>query len=252
MGEIILAEKLDRKELRELSEVYIHMWGGVLQNEFLHLSSEDLVDEIVKQWESRIERFSSGQIVYRTNDKIIGGISAIMVSARKDEEPDWDKVPKTWNGLTSNGYFINHDKEGNLLVCCAISVLEGYKDEKAPRKLLHEETKFAAENGLIACPYTRPSGFGQWLEKEKYLERKEDYETLAPEKLTEHLNFYLTLKDSNGRLICVNPALHENYGAETKRILYKSRPKDYDSAGFCMLMAYSEGHIIPLEKAVGV
>ncbi len=221
-----------------------------MQNEFEGYTHENLIEEVIKQFESRIEIFPEGQIVDRdSTGGILGSVAAMMVSAKGNNgEPDYSKVPDKWNDLTANGYFSTHDEQGNLLVCCAINVPPKHSGKGVPRRLLHAETYLARERGLIACPYTRPVNFREHLETCGF-EKGFDHTQVETEKLVHHLEQYLEMRSQNGRHKDKNVGLHEHFGAKVLRLLPNGREKDTDSCGFCILMAYPPGHVIPAERA---
>lgn len=250
MPELILAKTLDDKDLTSLSRIYVQMWGKVLQNEFSHLTNDQLVDEVLAQFNSRNTVFPEGQIVcWDHNDGVLGGVCSIMVSTRSSNgKPDYSTVPGAWNQLTSNGYFTNHDPRGDLLVCCAINVPPRYGGRGIPRRLLHGETALANQRGLIPCAYTRPIDLRAYLQDQCGFEVGFDHTQLEEEKLVDLLAKHLARTAGKGRLCDKNVGLHTHYGASVVRFLPNGREKDSQSCGFCILMAYPQGHVISATK----
>jgi len=250
MGELILAEKLCDKDLRALSAIYTDMWGSVLVKEFPQWDREQIIDDVFCQFRSRIERFSGGQLVWwDSQDGVQGGVCALIVSARDAQgEADFSRVPSEWNELTSEGYFKNHNPDGNLLVCCAINVPPTFGGRGIPRQLLHGATQLAMEQDLIACAYTRPIGLRHYLESEIHFSQGFDHMEIESDDLNGYLRDHLQRREGNGRFCDKNVGLHSNYGAEVKRFLPRARISDADSCGYCILMAYPKGHVISADR----
>ncbi|UCD03208.1 MAG: hypothetical protein JSV63_01055 [Candidatus Aenigmatarchaeota archaeon] len=245
--EIVDGNKLDDGALTRLSEIYLQMWRPILDTELWECSTEeDMLGKCRKQFASRIEIFPEGQLaVLDPAEGVMGGLSTIMVSAMdEDGQPDYGKVEGKWEYLTSFGYIDGyaHDPDGNLVICYAINIPPEHHGKGVARALLHGGTKFAKDKGLIACPYTRPSGLDKYLKKIGFDPMQRD------ELLDGIVGEYVSMRDEHGRLLDENIGVHSHFGAEVVRIMPYSRPCDLDSWGYCVLMAYPKGYVVPLNK----
>lgn len=242
--EVFSIEKLTEPDLRRLAQIYVQCWKPVLEKEVPFSTSNDLIGDVFCQLESRLALFPQGQLVCRdASDGILGGVSALMVSAKRkrSRKVDYSKVADTWHALTGNGYFDTHNSKGNLLVCAAIYVDPAANKNGVSRHLLHAETTLAQERDLVACPYTRPVGFRAYS-----FEKDFDHKDVYPSLLETKLEGYLSQKLPHNKLLDPNIGMHSHFGAHVVRLLPNARPTDTDSCGYCVLMAYPKDYVIPL------
>lgn len=249
--EVFSIEKLTEHDLRRLAQIYVGCWKPVLEKEVPFSTSNDLIGDVFSQLESRLALFPQGQLVCRdASDGILGGVSALMVSAKRkrSRKVDYSKVADTWHTLTGNGYFDTHNLKGNLLVCAAIYVDPAASKKGVSRHLLHAETALAQERGLVACSYTRPVGFRHYLEalEAEGFVKGFDHKDVYPSLLETKLEDYLSQKLPRNKLLDPNVGMHTHFGAHVVRLLPNARPADTDSCGYCVLMEYPKEYVIPL------
>jgi hypothetical protein len=273
---VCLDHDLDDTQLEELVVLRNRMWEPVLRNEYPKLDGEELKHEVIGQFRSRIRVFPRGQraALEEGSGHVRGGVSALLVNAMDGENRfDWDKVPATWNELTSRGSFASHDPEARLLTCCEIFGSGG-----VARPLLREETLLAlrlslekvgvpesrtsrmgedqlrAEAALLeedeivrVAAYTRPVGLKAWLSKRSGMGF--NHQEIPPDKLKSLVWEYADLREPNhsSRLLDPNFGIHWHLGAELVRVIPEGRPADEDSCGVTGLMVYPPRHVIPAD-----
>ncbi len=232
MGEVVSASKLNSKELKQLNEIYLQSWMMILQNEHPFENRETLGKHELRKLEMRITKFPEGQLAY-IDGTVMGGINSLRLF----------EIPEKYIQATDDNYFSNHKEKGNYLVCTAIYVAPGNKG--VSRALLSKATEYAKKNSITTCPYSRPAGFREWLEKENKFEQFFDYKKIHETTLLIYLQKYLSIKTNKGT--CIDPVIgmHEYFGAKIEKILPNAR-EDNDSCGFCILLSYPKDYVITL------
>ncbi len=221
--EIKKTASLSEEHFNRTADIYYEAWLDVLKNEFTRRTDEAIRDIVRAQFRSRSLMFPEGQLsaYHHGLNKVIGNISSLRV--------DDIYLFKSWNILTSSGYFYTHNNNGKHIVCPAVNTdREIHKlgiRGVAKRLVLsaRDVTVSLKEQGLEKMfVYTRPSGYGPYVKKygdtpiEKYFDNKMDGHKEFPDAIDLHLGL----------------------GAKIIKPVENARPADKSSLGYCVIMEY--------------
>lgn len=122
----------------------------------------------LKQLEAQRNAFAEGQLVAVTAGRVVGAASSLVIEWN-EQEPG-----PSWQSMTGDGFFTNHDANGRTLFCADVSVAGG-RGSSASRSL-HRALRRLARNmnmARIVCvaPLMRYPEWKDELSPEQFVER---------------------------------------------------------------------------------
>lgn len=216
---IVTIDQLAEQELRELAQLRVERWNGVLTKEH----GEQKYDASLDALRSRRAIFPEGQLVL-IGEVIMGAIHALRVSTTTKDfsEPMFEN----WHKLTGNGLYTTHQGDGNTLVC----------PEVYSRELVIGETRHSGGKRLVQAALE----LGRRLRRESGLERMIVYTrpfiaSFLKEK-EEAEQAYLKAVYSGSHRDPVG--MHHSLGARFVRFVASGRPSDDETAGYTAILEY--------------
>jgi len=216
-----------RVNIEDTVQLYMNAWYDVVSRE-CNADSEELHMILRDQILTRLQAFPDGQIaiIDRGTLELNGTIYSMVYNSSQLSEING------WNGLTGNGYGTTHNPNGNSLICYAVQTAPG--SNGIARMLVEAELELARNLGARAFVFTRPNGFSTFAEHHKMPPND-------PESIEKYLH-----EIENGLVIGGDAvSLHTHLGAKLapllmngKPYLENSRPYDFASAGYNVLMEY--------------
>lgn len=168
----------------------------------------------LEQFESVLTVFPEGQLCIRYDGKIVASCCSLII--KQDDYPE----DSTWNEITDNGFFRNHNPMGDTLYAAEIMVAPEFRGMKLARRLYEARQQLAQRLNLEGISAGgRVPGYHKHANKMsiyQYVQRVVDKKIYDP---------VLTTQLANGFVL--------------KRILPDYIPKDTESCGYATFLEWS-------------